>query len=104
MLNFNRLENVESNIPQVASTRTDSDHWLDVRGQDCPIPALEARRCLDAMAPGQILEVLATDPLAELDLQILCDRLGHTLLGMQERNGELTLRIRVSELRRADAE
>jgi len=104
MLNFDRLKNVEPNIPQVASTRIDSDHRLDVRGHDCPIPALEARRCLDAMASGQILQVVATDPLAELDLQILCDRLGHALLATQERGGELTLWIRVSESRQADAE
>ncbi|MFW5815227.1 MAG: sulfurtransferase TusA family protein [Wenzhouxiangella sp.] len=79
------------------------DRQLDVRGHDCPVPALEARRCLDNMRPGRVLEVLTTDPLAELDLQILCDRLGHELLARRERAGELAIRIRVSGSRRAGA-
>lgn len=80
------------------------DRQLDVRGHDCPVPALQARRCLDAMLPGQVLEVLATDALAALDLQILCDRLGHELLTTHEHAGELAIRIRVSEAPRAGAD
>ncbi|HMA98763.1 MAG TPA: sulfurtransferase TusA family protein [Wenzhouxiangella sp.] len=93
-----------TNIPQDSSTSTDSgaDRRLDVRGHACPVPAVEARRCLDAMGPGQVLEVLATDPLAEMDLQILCDRLGHELLSTQVNDDEQVLKIRVSESRRAD--
>lgn len=80
------------------------DRQLDVRGHDCPVPALQARRCLDAMLPGQVLEVLATDALAALDLQILCDRLGHELLTTHEHAGELAIRIRVSEALQAGAD
>lgn len=86
-----------------ANTDPEFDRQLDVRGHDCPVPALQARRCLDAMTAGQVLEVLATDPLAELDLQILCERLGHELLATRERAGELAIRIRVSGSRRAGA-
>ncbi len=69
---------------------------LDVSGQDCPVPATEAHRHLGRMAPGQVLKVIATDPLAAVDLQILCDRLGHVLLGCQEAAGTLTLWIQVN--------
>ncbi len=79
------------------------DRQLDVRGHDCPVPALQARGCLDAMEAGQVLEVLATDPLAEVDLQILCDRLGHELIAARQHSGELAIRIRVSGARRAGA-
>ena len=72
------------------------DRSLDVRGRDCPVPALEARRVLDQMQPGQVLEVQATDPLAAVDLQILCERLGHEPLGHAEQAGVLRFRIRVS--------
>lgn len=72
------------------------DQVLDVRGHDCPVPATEARRRLDAMAPGQVLKVIATDPLAAVDLQILCDRLEHVLLGSREAAPELQVWIRVS--------
>ncbi|MFP4208327.1 MAG: sulfurtransferase TusA family protein [Wenzhouxiangella sp.] len=92
------------NIPQDRPGEVaEVDRQLDVRGRDCPIPALEARRCLDEMLAGQVLEVLASDPLAEVDLQILCDRLGHEWLGAREQSGALAIRIRVSEARRAGA-
>lgn len=80
-----------------------ADRQLDVRGRDCPVPALEARRVLDGMPHGQVLEVQATDPLAGVDLQVLCDRLGHDLLSAAEQAGVLYIRIRVSRARRAGA-
>lgn len=73
-----------------------ADLHLDVSGELCPVPALRARRCLDEMQPGQILQVIATDPLAAVDLQILCDRLGHELLSSRQAGAVLELRIRVS--------
>ena len=73
-----------------------ADDVLDVRGQECPVPATETRKRLDRMAPGQVLEIIATDPLAAVDLQILCDRCGHALLASQESAAVLTVWIRVS--------
>lgn len=72
------------------------DEVLDVRGHACPVPATEARKRLDRMAPGQILEVIATDPLAVVDLQILCDRCGHSVLDSRETAALVTIWIRVS--------
>jgi TusA-related sulfurtransferase len=34
---------------------------LDVRGAKCPIPIVKAKREIDAMAPGDQLEVVSTD-------------------------------------------
>lgn len=42
---------------------------LDVRGAKCPIPIVKAKREIDAMAPGEILEVHATDPGSVPDFQ-----------------------------------
>lgn len=92
--------NPNANIAQMTSTQSYSvDRRLDVRGKDCPVPALEARRCLDEMMPGDVLEVLSTDPLAEMDLQILCDRLGHELIETRAHAGEQSTLIRVSQSR-----
>jgi tRNA 2-thiouridine synthesizing protein A len=46
---------------------------LDARGLLCPIPALKARRALAALAPGEVLVVLATDPEAPVDVGALAD-------------------------------
>ncbi len=73
-----------------------ADERLDVRGKSCPEPALEARRQLDLMAAGQVLKVMASDPLAAVDLQILCDRLGHRLLESRAVGDELNVWILVS--------
>ncbi|TVS13595.1 MAG: sulfurtransferase TusA family protein [Wenzhouxiangella sp.] len=80
-----------------------ADEILDVRGKCCPEPALEARRRLDVMAAGRVLKIIATDPLATVDLQILCDRLGHRLLESRTNGDELSVWIRVSAERRPGA-
>ena len=35
---------------------------LDVRGTKCPVPIVRAKKEIDGMRAGEILEVLATDP------------------------------------------
>ena len=47
---------------------------VDARGLLCPLPALKARRALAALAPGEVLVVLATDPEAPVDVGALADR------------------------------
>ncbi len=50
---------------------------LDARGLLCPLPALKARRALAALAPGETLVVLATDPEAPVDVGALAADGGH---------------------------
>jgi tRNA 2-thiouridine synthesizing protein A len=52
---------------------------LDLRGLKCPLPVLRTKRALAALAPGEVLIVLATDPLAGLDIAHLCREDGHAL-------------------------
>ena len=47
------------------------ERLLDVRGLRCPIPLIRAREALPALAPGDTLVVLATDPEAPVDLGAL---------------------------------
>ena len=42
---------------------------LDVRGLKCPLPIVKAKKEMDGMAPGELLEVLATDPGSVADFQ-----------------------------------
>jgi tRNA 2-thiouridine synthesizing protein A len=48
-----------------------------VRGLQCPLPLVRARRELAAMAAGDTLVVLATDPEAPIDLAALAADEGH---------------------------
>ena len=42
---------------------------LDVRGAKCPIPIVKAKKEIDAMTPGDQLEVTSTDPGSVPDFQ-----------------------------------
>jgi len=42
---------------------------LDVRGAKSPVPVVKAKKEMDAMAPGDMLEVTATDPGSVPDFQ-----------------------------------
>ena len=61
---------------------------LDARGLQCPLPVLKARKALIAMAPGERLEVLATDPIAAIDLPNFCREAGHRFVGKEPRDGD----------------
>ncbi|HEV7960406.1 MAG TPA: sulfurtransferase TusA family protein [Rhizomicrobium sp.] len=53
---------------------------LDLRGLKCPLPALMARKTLKALSPGETLMVLASDPLAVVDIPHMCHEEGHVLV------------------------
>lgn len=59
------------------------DHELDARGLLCPLPVLKARKRLQAMASGEVLRVLATDPAAVVDVPHFCAEAGHGFLGAE---------------------
>lgn len=60
---------------------------LDCRGLYCPLPVLRTERALAGLAAGEVLKVVATDPVAELDMAVFSHRSGHQLL-RQVRHGE----------------
>ena len=71
---------------------------VDARGSLCPEPLVRTLRALNAAAPGQLLEVLTTDPMAELDLEALCARTGHQYLGAMTEAGGQRIRIRKADV------
>lgn len=63
------------------------DQTLDAKGLSCPMPLLRTKKAIDAIASGQVLEVLGTDPGSKNDLPSWCERTGHTFLGDSEDAG-----------------
>lgn len=53
---------------------------LDLRGLKCPLPALKTGRHLASLQVGAVVEVLADDPLAGLDIAHLCRTDGHEIM------------------------
>jgi tRNA 2-thiouridine synthesizing protein A len=50
---------------------------LDCRGLRCPLPVLKMEKALPRLAPGATLVVLATDPMAKIDIPLYCRQHGH---------------------------
>ena len=73
------------------------DGELDCTGLLCPLPVLRARKRLMAMAPGEVLRVTATDPMAVIDLPHFCAEAGHDLLLADDRDGVRTYLVRRGE-------
>jgi len=67
---------------------------LDTKGLNCPIPVLKARRAMKTLAPGDMLEVLATDPGSVKDFDEFCKTTGDTLLEQREADGVFVFLIR----------
>jgi tRNA 2-thiouridine synthesizing protein A len=71
-----------------------SEITLDLSGLLCPLPVLKARKRLIDMAPGTVLVVTATDPMAAIDIPHFCNEQGHVLESKSEDGNALIFRIR----------
>lgn len=60
---------------------------LDAKGLNCPLPILKAKKAINALGAGDMLEVLATDPGAVKDFEAFCRSTGHDLVEWSEENG-----------------
>src|SRR5438132_1991433 len=60
------------------------DRELDVRGLNCPLPILRAKKVLGDLHAGQVLKVMATDPGSVKDFQAFCKQTGNELLSHSE--------------------
>jgi tRNA 2-thiouridine synthesizing protein A len=70
----------------------DSD--LDVKGLNCPLPILRAKKALAGMSSGQVLRVLATDPGSVRDFQAFAKQTGHHLLSHSESDSTFVFLLR----------
>lgn len=66
---------------------SDEVRRLDLVGLLCPLPVLKSRRALAGMAEGARLAVVASDPLAGIDIPHMCAEDGHRLID-QQRDGK----------------
>lgn len=64
-----------------------ADATLDAKGLKCPLPILRARKALNDVPPGGLLEVLATDPGALADFPAFCRTRGDELVETSSQDG-----------------
>lgn len=69
------------------------DQEIDARGLMCPLPVLRLGKALRGLQPGTIVQVLADDPIAVVDIPHFCAEAGHRLLGQSDEGAHQTYLI-----------
>lgn len=64
---------------------------VDARGHLCPVPSLRLRKALQGTVPGVRATLLATDPMARIDVPYLMAELGGRMIEATEVDGVLSL-------------
>jgi tRNA 2-thiouridine synthesizing protein A len=59
----------------------DWDVEIDAQGLKCPLPVLRLRQKLAALRSGQVVRLVADDPMADIDVPHFCAEGGHRLVG-----------------------
>jgi tRNA 2-thiouridine synthesizing protein A len=73
------------------------DLVLDCLGRPCPVPVVELARALQRLPPGSLVEVLADDPAALVDVPAFCRMRGHAYLGARSRPMGSALLVRSAD-------
>lgn len=71
-------------MASTGSSSLDENAVLDARGLKCPLPVLKMEKRLAELPPGAGLTVLATDPVARIDIPLYCLQNGHQCATSQE--------------------
>ena len=65
-----------------------SDHTLlDVKGLNCPMPIMKAKKALENIGVGTLLEVHSTDPGSVSDFASFCRKTGHEMVEQRTDGG-----------------
>lgn len=70
------------------------DLVIDARGLSCPMPIVKAKKGIDSLQKGQVMELIATDKGSVNDVQAWAKQAGHEVLSVEEKNGEFHFRIK----------
>ena len=66
---------------------------VDARGHRCPTPSLKLQKAMRGAAPGARLTLLATDPMARIDVPHLMAELGGRVISIDDSAGILTIEV-----------
>jgi tRNA 2-thiouridine synthesizing protein A len=60
------------------------DDKLDVCGECCPYPLILTKKRLEQLKSGEILHIVADDPVAPQNIDAWAKKLGHKLLAVRQ--------------------
>jgi tRNA 2-thiouridine synthesizing protein A len=76
------------------ATQPVADQVLDCSGMACPLPVVKTSQAIKRIEPGQVLELLATDPGVEPDMRAWTARTGNELIGITSQGDVFHVLIR----------
>lgn len=79
-------------MPETAEMPADA--VLDATGLNCPEPVMMLHNKVRALAGGELLKVIATDPSTQRDIPKFCVFLGHELVDQRADDGTYLYWIR----------
>jgi tRNA 2-thiouridine synthesizing protein A len=71
-------------MASIGSSSLTTETLIDARGLRCPLPVLKTEKVIPTLKPGATLTVLATDPVARIDIPLFCRQNGHECTLTQE--------------------
>ena len=66
---------------------------IDARGHRCPVPSLRLRKAMEGACAGAQWKLLATDPMARIDVPFLMQELGGRVVQIDETDGVLSITV-----------
>jgi len=76
------------NAPITAQTE------LDCRGLSCPLPIIKTKKAIDALAVGDTLKMIASDPGSINDMAAWAAKTGHQMLDQNRQGDDFIFYIR----------
>lgn len=67
---------------------------IDVKGETCPVPLVEARKALRTALPGEIVEITGTHPASKKEIPMAVEALGMELISVEENDGIWKIKIK----------
>lgn len=67
---------------------------IDARGHRCPVPTLKLRRALEGLSSGDLVRLIADDPMAKVDVPHFAGQGGHAVVEQVEADGAVRFLIR----------
>ena len=76
---------------KMKNRKTINEIILDVRGLECPIPVLKARKLAQSLKNRNKVKIKCTDPLAEMDFKHYCEESGHKFIKCIKNKNEIII-------------
>lgn len=71
-----------------------SETDLDVKGLNCPLPILKAKKAIKGLEAGDVINIVSTDSGSVKDFEAFCRQTGNELLESGEDAGVYSFKIK----------